>query len=94
MKDDLNTFQFEQFKDSIHLENGNGDAYWIFEPHSEDGVLDVEYRVLVHGFMREALARLLLVKPSETVRDSVVVGRIPSANVHSSLLRRRLFKKK
>jgi UDP-GlcNAc:undecaprenyl-phosphate GlcNAc-1-phosphate transferase len=47
------------FRDRVVLESDKGDSSWVFEPLKEETDLDVEYRVLAHEFMQEALRRVL-----------------------------------
>ena len=45
------------FSDHYKLPGGQGGAHWVFEPHTEEEELDVEYHVLVSEFMGWALNR-------------------------------------
>jgi UDP-GlcNAc:undecaprenyl-phosphate/decaprenyl-phosphate GlcNAc-1-phosphate transferase len=76
----------KQFKDHTALKRGKGIANWVFEPHTEEEELDVEYRVLVSEFMREALAKIASLKPSP---KAVPESRETGARITSTILRRR-----
>jgi len=82
--------EIRQFKDKVVLGSGQGEASWIFEPVTEETELDMEYRILVSEFMREAIARIALL-PTGTRPDNIVDLNKAAADtrVRSSLLRRR-----
>jgi len=42
-------------RDSVKLMGGKGGAEWTFEPRAEEEELDMEYRVIISEFMRNAL---------------------------------------
>lgn len=89
LKADPNSDHFHQFKDKIFLDDDRGDAYWTFEPHAEEGPLDVEYRVLVHEFMREALLLMAQLPPGAPKSKVVTFKKSTAPNINSSLLHRR-----
>jgi len=61
------------FSDKHELPKHRGEALWIFQPHQDEGELDVEYRVLVHEFMKVALEAADRVgQGKETLRVPVV----------------------
>lgn len=45
----------EEFYDFCETPGRRGEAFWIFDSHLAHDELDMEYRVLMNGFMREAL---------------------------------------
>jgi UDP-GlcNAc:undecaprenyl-phosphate/decaprenyl-phosphate GlcNAc-1-phosphate transferase len=84
------TFNMTSFKDHAVIDNGRGEAFWIFEPHTEESELDVEYRVLVHEFITEALKKIAALNPERREMDSKVVSMLSShKSLSSSFLRRR-----
>jgi UDP-GlcNAc:undecaprenyl-phosphate GlcNAc-1-phosphate transferase len=89
IKTDIEKGHFDHFKDKLSLEGGNCEAYWIFEPHSEESELDVEYRVLVSEFMREVLGRLYILKSVKGEETLVKLDNQTQAKIRSSLLRRK-----
>ncbi len=89
MKPALDKGHFELFRDKVTLEDGQGEAFWIFEPHTVEDELDVEYRVLVSGFMMEALACVSDCGPDTAGDQEIRLNSLSHAKVRSSLLRRR-----
>ncbi len=93
LKTDIVKGNFEHFKEQLSLEGGNCDAFWIFEPHTEERDLDVEYRVLVSEFMKEAMDRLYVLKGNKSDNPVVQLNGLAHGKVRSSLLSRRHVKK-
>lgn len=89
LKKELVEGDIRQFKDKVVLGGGRCEANWIFEPITEEGELDVEYRVMVNEFMREALARLALLPVPFRPSNVVDLQKAARTRVSSSLLRRR-----
>jgi hypothetical protein len=78
------------FQDQIVLAGNQGEADWIFEPHPAEAELDVEYRVAVSDFMKDALARICSLKNLVPGTDpKIEIGPLSHARVRSSLLRRK-----
>jgi UDP-GlcNAc:undecaprenyl-phosphate GlcNAc-1-phosphate transferase len=78
------------FKDQIVLDGERGAADWTFEPHREEAELDVEYRMAVSDFMKEALSRICSLKSDHPDEEQgVEIGQLSHAKVRSSLLRRK-----
>ena len=79
------------FSDHAAIEQGRGEAFWIFEPHSLEEELDVEYRVLVHEFMTWTLKKIDSLKPEKRVMDPNIILILPSRGkvLSSSFFRRR-----
>jgi UDP-GlcNAc:undecaprenyl-phosphate GlcNAc-1-phosphate transferase len=78
------------FQDRIALEGNRGEADWSFEPHTEEAELDVEYRVAVSDYMKEALARICALKNTDPTTDQgIEIDQLSHARVRSSLLRRK-----
>ncbi len=86
IKAELKSGNFSQFKDHVSHKASGGVAEWIFDPHNQEEDLDVEYRVLVSEFMKEALECIASLKPSV---HSGFVGQIAPDRLTSNLLRRR-----
>ncbi len=82
------------FKDHITINNPQGEAFWIFEPHTEEEELDVEYRVLISEFMKESLTKIaeLNIGSARKIDKIVALNLSPRKNVSSSSLRRRNHK--
>lgn len=83
------------FKDHATLEDHQGEAFWIFEPHAKEEELDVEYRVLIHEFMTSILKKIEDLGPAAHVTMPRVIH-FPQShrkNVGSSSLRRHTEKK-
>jgi hypothetical protein len=86
--------KYDHFKDKIVLDDNEGEADWIFEPHTEENELDVECRVLVSEFMKMVLVRICSLKDSYSAKDKVIkINQLSHAKVRSSILRRRDAKK-
>lgn len=77
------------FRDHLNFENGRGEAFWIFEPETEEGELDVEYRVLISEFMQEVLGRIALLPTLPRLVGSSRDEKTPVVKISSNLLRRR-----
>ncbi len=89
LKIEIISGDFEVFRERAALEEEKIEAYWIFEPHSEENELDVEYRVLVSNFMYAVLRRISDLSRLATDSSMVEIGNLAHAKVRSSLLRRR-----
>ncbi len=89
MKTDINTGNFEVFRERTALEDEGIEAYWIFEPIAGESELDVEYRVLVSSFMKDILRRLRELDTPASDPSHVEIKNLSHAKVRSSLLRRR-----
>jgi hypothetical protein len=66
-----------------------GDAFWIFVSHVGDDELDVEYRVLVNGFMREALERAARLGEGREYLDFSTTDQLPHQHTSGYSLRKR-----
>jgi UDP-GlcNAc:undecaprenyl-phosphate GlcNAc-1-phosphate transferase len=87
--------KYDHFEDKIVLDDHQGEADWIFEPHTEETELDVECRVLVSEFMKMVLMRICSLKNSYSTTDKVIkISQLSHAKVRSSILRRKYAKKK
>jgi len=90
IKTETDEEHLDHFKDQIVLAGNQGEADWIFEPHTEEAELDVEYRVAVSDFMKEVLDRICSLKNLDPGTDQgVEIGQLSHAKVRSSLLRRK-----
>lgn len=89
LKTDVVQGDAEVFRDRVVLENNQIEAYWIFEPTTGENELDVEYRVLMSGFMKAVIRRIHELKNAPGRQGSFVVNDLVHAKVRSSLLRRR-----
>ncbi len=89
LKTEINSGNFEVFRERTSVEDDRMEAYWIFEPNAGESELDVEYRVLVSGFMKDILRRLRELEISASDRPLVEINNLGHAKVRSSLLRRR-----
>lgn len=78
---------FQHFKDKMTIAGGDCEAKWFFEPHTEEADLDVQYRVLVGDFMKEALHRIYQLKGDYNADPAVSLNGLAYAKVGSSLLR-------
>ncbi len=74
---------YRAIKDKVVLPNHCGEAGWEMGPHHGQEALDVEYRVLLSGFMRMALERGIDLAPAaegmlkhELVHDSAKIVRL------------------
>ena len=86
--------KYDHFEDKIVLDDNQGEADWIFEPHTEENELDVECRVLVSDFMKTVLARICSLKGSYSATDKIIkISQLSHAKVRSSILRRKHAKK-
>src|SRR5665213_807464 len=73
--------------DNVKLSGNLGDAHWLFEPPTDQEELDIEYRVLISEFMREALhAAVRLGKNQETL-ELPSTAPLPAAAVSSQALK-------
>lgn len=87
--------KYDHFADKIVLDDNQGEADWIFEPHTEETELDVECRVLVSDFMKMVLVRICSFKDSYSATDKIIkISQLSHAKVRSSILRRKYAKKK
>ena len=89
IREEILSGNFSQFKDHVALETGRGLADWVFEPHSQESDLDVEHRVLVSEFMKEALSRIAGLKPGPMVVLGSPADLRSHSRVTSSMLHRR-----
>lgn len=89
LKSDINTGNFEVFRERTSLEDEKIEAYWMFEPNAGENELDVEYRVLVSSFMKAILRRLRELESLDSDTALVEISNLAHAKVRSSLLRRR-----
>jgi hypothetical protein len=89
LKTDLGQENTEVFRDRVILENSQIEAYWIFAPTSGENELDVEYRVLMSGFMKDVIRRIHDLKNTAGRQRSVVVNELVHAKVRSSFLKHR-----
>jgi hypothetical protein len=81
----------EGFSDSFRLCNSRGGAYWIFEPHAEEEDLDVEYRVLMREFMREALESSVKLGCGEETLEVERMCELPHSTLSGHSLRCRVI---
>jgi UDP-GlcNAc:undecaprenyl-phosphate/decaprenyl-phosphate GlcNAc-1-phosphate transferase len=90
LREELSLGASNPFKDRAALEGDRAEAFWFFEPYSEETDLDVEYRVLMNGFMESVLRRLLALGPSPAhLPVGTGVHEFQSRGVASITLRRR-----
>lgn len=89
LKTDLPQGNAEVFRDRVVLENNQIEAYWIFVPTSGESDLDMEYRVLMSGFMKDVIRRINELKNAAGRQRSVVVNDLVHAKVRSSFLKHR-----
>ncbi len=94
LKTDIVKGNFEHFREQLKLAGGDCDAFWIFEPHTEERDLDVEYRVLVSEFMKEAMGQLYILPGNKGDNPLVQLNGLAHGKVRSSLLSRRQPKSK
>jgi UDP-GlcNAc:undecaprenyl-phosphate GlcNAc-1-phosphate transferase len=94
LKTEIINGDFEVFKDRVALEDAKIEAYWIFEPHTDESDLDVEYRVLVGNFMLGILRRVVEFNRSNGSDAIVQISNLAHARVRSSILRQRYGPKK
>ncbi len=94
LKIEIISGDFEVFRERAALEEEKIEAYWLFEPHTEENELDVEYRVLVSNFMHSVLRRISDLSRITSGSPMVEIGNLAHAKVRSSLLRRRYGEKK
>jgi hypothetical protein len=93
IKSEITECRFEIYRDKVVLEDGRGEAFWIFEPHTVEDDLDVEYRVLVNDFMKTALERVASAESVPNEESFIRIDGLAHAKVRSSLLRRRFARK-
>ncbi len=89
LKTEITEGNFEIFKERVALEEDQIEAYWIFEPNTEESELDVEYRVLVSGFMKDILRQFKELEHPRTDHPLVEINNLGHAKVRSSFLKRR-----
>jgi UDP-GlcNAc:undecaprenyl-phosphate GlcNAc-1-phosphate transferase len=89
LKTEIMNGDFEVFKDRVALEDGKLEAYWIFEPNSQESDLDVEYRVLVGDYMKEILRWINKFNTSNESQSLARIGQLAYARVRSSVLKQR-----
>ncbi len=75
--------------DRVQLSGGLGGAEWMFEPQSAEGELDVEYRVLLSEFMREALEKTAQLGRHQATLELPSVVAFPQRHVSGHHLRKR-----
>ena len=84
--------------DRYEMPNHRGEAQWTFQPnlrlnegpHQDDSELDVEYRVLVHDFMKEALEAALRVGKGRETLLVPAVAPISGQGLRGHALRRKV----
>jgi UDP-GlcNAc:undecaprenyl-phosphate/decaprenyl-phosphate GlcNAc-1-phosphate transferase len=79
----------DEFFDYCEIPGHRGEAFWLFEYHTSRDELDVEYRVLVSSFMRDALAVTILVSKGEESLEVPSLTKLPHHRTSSHSLRKR-----
>jgi hypothetical protein len=78
-----------RFYDYYEAPGHRDEAFWIFESHTSNDELDVEYRILMNIFMREALeASIQLGEGQETLELPSILA-LPHAKTSGHHLRKR-----
>lgn len=80
------------FSDQYRLSHHRGGAQWVFEPHTEEGDLDVEYRVLVHDFMKAAMETISRMGEGRHTLETSTVGSSAHKALSGNDLRKRHHK--
>jgi len=75
--------------DRVQLHGGMGGAEWMFEPQAAEGELDVEYRVLLSEFMREALEKTVQLGRHQVTLELPSVIAFPQRHISGHHLRKR-----
>lgn len=75
--------------DRVQLHGGMGGAEWMFEPQAMEGELDVEYRVLLSEFMREALEKTVQLGRHQATLELPSVVAFPQRHISGHNLRKR-----
>jgi UDP-GlcNAc:undecaprenyl-phosphate/decaprenyl-phosphate GlcNAc-1-phosphate transferase len=94
------TTDFKSFKDHLVLMENKAEVDWIFEPHTEESDLDIEYRVLVSEFMKDSLKRFFSFEHFDIqyVNPNIVNdaqnGQLFHAKTRASFMRRKYSHKK
>ena len=73
--------------DQVRLPGGLAAAEWTFEPHGPQEELDMEYRVILSEFMREALATALRLGAHQDTVEYASVVAFPQRRVSGYALR-------
>jgi hypothetical protein len=77
-------------RDQVSLKDNHGAAEWVFtHPTIGEEELDMEYRVLISEFMREALQTALALGENSKTLELPSVIALPTKFVSSNALRRR-----
>ncbi len=90
---------FKSFKDHLVLMDNKAEVDWIFEPHTEESDLDIEYRVLVSEFMRDSLKRFFSFENFDAYNTKPNIaetqgGHLFHAKTRASFMRRKYSHKK
>ncbi len=75
--------------DSIRLPGGLGGAEWVFDPPTDEEELDMEYRVLISEFMREALRAALRLGKHKATLEIPSVAALSARTISGHHLRKR-----
>ena len=78
-----------RFYDFYEAPGQRGEAFWIFESHTNKDELDVEYRILMHLFMREALEASVRLGEGEESLELPSVMMLPHSKTSGHHLRKR-----
>ena len=73
--------------DQVRLPGGLAAAEWAFEPHGPQEELDMEYRVILSEFMREALTTALRLGAHQNTLEFASVVALPKRKVSGYALR-------
>ena len=74
--------------DQVRLPGGKGGAEWVFEPQLIEEELDIEYRVLLNDFMREALETAAKLGRHKATLELPSVIAFPQGRVSGHALRK------
>ncbi|HET9870608.1 MAG TPA: hypothetical protein VFR02_08955, partial [bacterium] len=75
--------------DYYEIPGRRDEAFWLFDHHAGDDELDVEYRVLMSGFMREALQFAVILGEGLETLDLPSVMTLPHDEMSGHRLRQR-----
>ncbi len=79
----------DEYFDYCEIPSQRGEAFWLFNEHSRADELDLEYRVLMSGFMREALERTTRLGEGLEPLAMSSVEILPHGKISSHQLRKR-----
>ncbi|HVZ80646.1 MAG TPA: MraY family glycosyltransferase [bacterium] len=75
--------------DFYEVPGGRGEAFWIFDSHLHADELDMEYRVLMSGFMKESVETCMKLGEGQPNLNHAMIHRLPHHKTSGHHLRKR-----